>query len=248
MYALRKEVECLKKCEINNLSYKYRVYIVKTIIYSPFRSDYAALWGLSLHTRSWITFQIHLNPFLLIFLWGCHPLGLSNSGYLMCCGDWSVSMTVKDGRTLPSREQHSSFIYPSQPISSTPCLAVPRPEPSLHSDHAVAQEVFLSGLHQCTLSSSGENRNGTAEDTNLLIWPWWNAYSTHSPPRSSFYPVWALSALPCHTHFIPDVLCMQRASQRHTCAWFRSCCHIFPTCWRQMLWAAAQKPPRFQRK
>ena len=95
---------------------------------------------------------------------------------------WSTFMEEKSGQTLPSREQHSSCFCLPHLFPPAPCLAVPRPEPTMQSDHAVVEEVFLSGLHQCVLSSSGKYRDGTTEDINLLIWPWWHAYSTHSPP------------------------------------------------------------------
>ncbi len=82
----------------------------------------------------------------------------------------------------------------------------------MQSDHAVKQEVFLSGLHQCVLSSSGKNRDGATEDINLLIWPWWHASSTPSPPWSSLthpFPLptspWPLSM----SHTLYSGFCMQ---------------------------------------
>ncbi len=80
----------------------------------------------------------------------------------------------------------STVLFFNLPNLFLPTLALLCPKPTIQSDHTVIYEVFLSGVHQCVPSSSGKCRDGTTQDINLLIWPWWHAYSTHSPPQSSF--------------------------------------------------------------
>lgn len=107
---------------------------------------------------------------------------------------WSTFMKKRNGQTLPSREQHSSF-FSILPNLFPPTLALLCPDLSLLCSQTTP-EVSPSGVHQCVLSSSGKYRDRTTEDINLLIWPWWHAYSTHSLPQSSFPYLFLLSALP----------------------------------------------------
>lgn len=105
-------------------------------------------------------------------------------------------MEAKNGLTLPSREQHSSFF----------CffLTLPNLLSNLRlaqSDHAVVQEVPFSGLHQCGLSSIGTNTDGTAEGSNLLIWPAMAQISIHSPARSSLCPSFCVRCLALSASF-----------------------------------------------
>lgn len=120
-------------------------------------------------------------------------------------------MKKNNGHTLPSREQHSSFL--NLPNIFPPTLALLCPALSLLCCLTTLRDIFLSGVNQCVLSSSGKFSDWTAEHINLLIWPWWHAYSTHSPPQSPLPQPFLLSVSPwalflvTHTLFLLCCAC-----------------------------------------
>lgn len=136
--------------------------------------------------------------------------------------DLHISLLVEAGQcswrwraARPCPAGSSTVLYFNHPNLSPPVLTLRCPGSSLLCSLTM---VFLSGLHQCELWTTGKNKDGSTEDANLLIWPWCHAYATHAPPWSSLHPSSppprvALSALPCHTHFILGALCMQCVSE-----------------------------------
>lgn len=96
---------------------------------------------------------------------------LSKCGHLIDCGDLAVN-TVHDGREWPDPAQQGAaqfFFYPPNLAPPYSRLTLSGLKPTMQSVHASVWEVSLPELHQCVLSSSGKNRDGTTEDINLLI-------------------------------------------------------------------------------
>lgn len=165
-------------------------------------------------------------------------------------------MKEKNGQTLPSREQHSSFfIFLTSLLQPSPRLC---PGLNLLCSSTVLSHRRSSSpgfINACChpVAKKKKNRDGTTEDINLLIWPWWHAYSTHSPPRSS---------LPILSYSLRR---LERSSLSHTLYFWACCCmqYVFSTLHlcaapivlprllasqRPSLWASARTRSRFPRR